>query len=161
MRVVAVDPSGNFTEGKGTTGIAVLSDGYPIVLTDVKAEDYDSAPQYWKAVLGRIFSLEPDVVVVEEYPLYSHKANTQSWSKLETPQLIGCLRLWFHIRDIPVVFQTASQVKNRWNDDILVRKGYLERKGNRLLFDGVPTNTHKRDALRHGIHYIRRLERGK
>lgn len=161
MKLVAIDPSGNFSEGKGITGIASFIDGYPSSLSEVKAEDYDSAPAYWNAVLNRLSILVPDIIVCEAYPLYAHKAQTQSYSTLETPQLIGCITLWAWVRRIPVVFQTASMVKGRWNDDVLVHKGYLERKGNRLLFDGVPTNAHKRDALRHGLYYIKKQEREK
>jgi hypothetical protein len=82
-------------------------------------------------------------------------ASTQANSILETPQLIGILKLTAHSLKIPNQIYFAKDVKTRWSDDVLVNKGLLVPQGDRLLFNGRPTVTHERDALRHLMHFIR------
>lgn len=159
MKLIAIDPSGNHgKEGYGTTGYCVFKDGEPVELGEILAEDYDGEEGYWLAHIGLIIREKPDIVVCEGYKLYHHKgmsAQTQAHSTLQTPQLIGAIKMWCYFSGIPIHIQFASEVKNRWNDDLLARQGILEKRGKRYYFRGEPTNNHKRDALRHGIHYLR------
>lgn len=94
----------------------------------------------------------PDVVVIEDYKLFGHKSKQQIGSSLETPQLIGYLEMvcWKH--NIPVVYQSPSS-KGRHADDVLVKTGVLEKRGNKHYFDGKPTNLHQRDSLRHYLFF--------
>jgi hypothetical protein len=147
-RILAFDPSGNFHEGKGTTGVAIAEGDQPISVGRIHAGDFKSAVEYWQA----------DYFVFECYRLYNHKgmaASTQANSILETPQLIGILKLTSHALKIPTQIYFAKDVKTRWSDDVLVNKGLLVPQGDRLLFNGRPTVTHERDALRHLMHFIR------
>lgn len=160
MKILVLDPSGNFKEGKGTTGYCTMIDGEPMFLGHIKSTEFDSAESYWNGVVGEIRTgHELDAVVMEGYRLYNHKgmaASTQANSELETPQLIGAIKLSCYQRGIPCHIQFAHEVKTRWSDDVLVNTGVLERKsGNRLYFDGKPTNNHQRDALRHAMHWWR------
>lgn len=82
-------------------------------------------------------------------------ASTQANSILETPQLIGILKLTAHSLKIPTQINFAKDVKTRWSDEVLIHKGILVQNGSRLLFNGRPTVTHERDALRHLMHFIR------
>lgn len=162
MTILAFDPSGNYTEGKGTTGYAVgvdHGDGWQIILGDINARDYKTMMAYWSAHVGR-FALCGGAreIVMEGYRLYNHagkEAKIQANSTLETPQLIGALRMAAWERKIPVKIQYAADVKTRWSDEILVRLGYLDKRGQLLYYNGNRTNTHQRDALRHLLHYIR------
>lgn len=155
--IVALDPSGEFIEegsGYGTTGVAIYTNGM-IELRDIKASDYESAAHYWSAVLNLIIYTKPDYVVFEGYRLYNHKgmsAQTQSNSTLMTSQLIGAIRIACHNHRIPVHIQFATDVKSRWADHVLQYKGYLDEKNR---FNDVATNTHKRDALRHLLHFMK------
>ena len=50
--IIALDPSGNFEEGKGTTGFSLFScDKKEIIFTriTIKASDYKSKEDYWHA----------------------------------------------------------------------------------------------------------------
>ena len=155
MNILAIDVSGNFKEGKGTSGLCWMVDGEPEILEEIKASDYNSAEAYWFAHVKAISVNRPDAVVMEGYRLYNHKkmaASSQANSELETPQLIGVIKLTCHLKGFPLHIQYATEVKSRWSDKVLQAKGILE-PGNK--FDGKATNNHKRDALRHALHYWR------
>jgi hypothetical protein len=158
MKHIAIDPSGNFKEGQGTTGICISIDGEAKELKEIKASDYRTVDQYWMAHVTLLQREFPDHVTIEGYKLYNHKgksASMQANSELETPQLIGILKHWCYSLDIPYNVQFASEVKTRWSEDVLVRLGILEQKGNRYYWNGELTNTHKRDSLKHSNHFWR------
>lgn len=158
MRILAIDPSGNFKEGRGTSGIALIEDGKILNLNEIRAKDFKCAEEYWNFHLNLIHDIKHDYLVIEGYRLYNHagnKASNQTNSILETPQLIGVLRHYCYIHMKPLTIQYASDVKNRWSEKILVAKGYLEQKGNRYYWNGKPTNQHQRDALKHALHFER------
>jgi hypothetical protein len=56
----------------------------------------------------------------------------------------------------PVAFQDPS-TKQRHADDVLIKLGVIEKKGNKFYYKGELTNLHQRDALRHGLYYRRSL----
>jgi hypothetical protein len=156
LSILAFDPSGNFHEGKGTTGMAIEDKDGIIFLGEIKASNYESAEDYWMEHINLIHDNYIDHLVVEGYRLYDHKgqkASAQANSILETPQLIGALRVSARIEEVPLIIQYASEVKTRWSEDILVRKGYLEKQGNRYYYAGHPTSQHQRDALKHLLHF--------
>jgi hypothetical protein len=159
MKLLALDPSGNHgREGMGTTGICVMEDGVPVELRHISAKDFGSEVDYWSAHVSFINKIAPDHIVFEGYKLYNHKgmaAKTQANSELQTPQLIGVLKYAASLRFIPYTVQFASDVKTRWSEDVLVRLGILEQKGNKYYFNGKSTVTHHRDALKHALHWDR------
>lgn len=155
--ILAIDPSGNHKEGKGTTGWCLLD-----VKTNkiakygvIKASTYKTQLEYWDAHIELIDSLtgyKPDIVI-EDYLLYITRAQSQINSRLETPQLIGVLKYELYKRGITVNLQTAMQVKTRWTNDILVNKGYLVKVGNKYSIAGVIIVDHIQDAIRHAVHF--------
>lgn len=153
--VLSIDPSGNHksqNEGSGETGLAYRLNG-ELYLSDIRASSYETIEDYWNGVLDVIRSVEWDHIVFEGYRLYNHAgmaARTQSNSTLQTSQLIGTIRMEAWKLKIPYHIQYAADVKKRWSDAILQKKGYLE-EGNK--FKGTSTNDHKRDALRHLVHF--------
>ena len=161
--VLGIDPSGNFAEGKGTTGWALLVDGELTRVGEVRALEYEKKEEYWDGIVNVIRQAEADysyylTVVCESYQLYHHKgqrAENQAHSHMETPQLIGVLSYVLHTWGVPLVFQSASQVKTRWTDEILVRKGYIQKKHRTYYFRNQLINRHIRDAIRHALHYDR------
>lgn len=158
MKILAIDPSGNFKEGKGTSGVCDMENGEAKHLTEIKALDFSSDVAYWNRHVELIKMILPDQVVIEGYRLYNHRgmaASSQANSELETPQLIGAIKLRCYQLQIPLHVQFASEVKSRWSDDVLVNTGTLERRGNRLYFNDKMTNDHQRDALRHALHFWR------
>lgn len=155
---IAMDISGNFHEGKGTTGITTSEDGEIILLTELKATNYSDIEEYWEQHAYFIEMMEPDHVTFEGYKLYNHKgkaASIQTHSELETPQMLGYLRMYCYRKAIPYNIQFASEVKTRWSEEVLVRLGILELKNGKYLYLGEPTNQHKRDSLKHALHWWR------
>lgn len=150
MRILALDPSGEWRKGKGTTGYCYMVDGEILKAGEVKAQDFSSAPEYWSYHKSLIYGFDPDHVVCESYQLYNHpgkRAEMQSYSYMETPQLIGVITVACWEAKIPLTFQTASQAKRRWSDRLLVDEGYIQTKKG--------YSTHMLDAIRHAVHFNR------
>jgi hypothetical protein len=139
----------------GTTGACIMEDGVITKLTEVQARAYNSEVVYWAKHRNMIEYYYPDYVVVEGFKLYGHKALDQTNSELPTSQLIGIIKMVCYDLKIPLTIQFASEVKTRWSEDVLVAKGILELKNGLYLWNGQRTNAHKRDALRHALHFSR------
>lgn len=155
MKVLSFDPSGNYNEGKGTTGYALSLDyNLPHKLGDIAAKDFTSRQAYWAAHRDLIESNLPDVVVIESYRLFGHKSKEQTGSSLETPQLIGYMEMVCYDWNIPVILQDPS-TKSRHADDVLTAVNVLVKKGVRYYYKGELTNLHQRDALRHNLYYCK------
>jgi hypothetical protein len=156
MELLSFDPSGNFgkKEGFGTTGFARFVDGGLQDYGHISAKDYDCQEAYWQAHEDLILNVWPDILLVESYKLFEHKAQSQSWSTMDTPQMIGFIKMICYKFGITLVFQDPQQ-KQGVTDERLVKLGYFEKKGNRYYINGMPTIIHSRDAIRHGIYYFR------
>jgi hypothetical protein len=159
MKLIAFDPSGNWgKEGMGNTGICVMEDGVVKELTVLSAKDFSSEVEYWAAHVDYILREFPDYIVMEGYKLYNHKgteAKMQANSELQTPQLIGVLKMVCYQEDIPYSVQFASDVKTRWQEPILVHLGHLEARKGFHYWNGKRTVTHQRDALKHALHFTK------
>lgn len=157
MITLALDPSGNFgkKEGDGTTGWAVFENGNLKDFGHVKAEDFKSQEAYWNEVANVLNTCIVHEIVCESYKLFGHKAKQQSGSSLDTPQLIGYLRMVAWDDHVPFIFQDPKD-KVRVTDEILVHMGVLEQTaGGRYKALGRQTIIHERDAIRHGVFYHR------
>ena len=164
VHVLGIDPSGAFYEGKGTTGLSVVSKGkhsYRIdVVDELSAKNFMTAEAYWEAHLKKIAYYKKrylDLIVsMEDYVLYESKAISQINSHFETSQLIGCIRLYCWQNNIELHVRPAVAVKLRWTDDILVRKGLLTCTGKQYYCNTRESalSGHIRDSIRHGIHCI-------
>lgn len=163
--ILALDPSGAFYEGSGTTGICCFDTKrmLPLWVETLQASTFTQMEEYWDAHcifiedLIRYYRLQASdmMIVIEDYLLYSTKVQTQINSRMETPKLIGVLQHFIWQHHWPYYMQAATNVVNRWNDSILLHKGYLTQKANKLYLAASQelTNEHNRDALRHAIHY--------
>lgn len=164
--VLAIDPSGDFTKGKGTTGICYLCVHNSFVETfEIKATDFSEKLAYWNAVINVIAGYKAIynkdlAVVVEDYILYAEKAENQVHSLLETPRIIGVIEWYCYINDIPCYLEFASMVKKRWTLAILAHKGYLTKSGRSYLLNGQVCSDHRIDALRHAVHYATFINKG-
>ena len=162
-KILAIDPSGNFSEGSGTTGLCLthIDENKEMTIMNmevIKAKDYGGMLEYHQAIIQYIAWAKPDCVVMEGYRLYnfgSNKAETQSYSALETPQLIGAIKNFCYTKEIPCYEQMAHEVKSRWSDSVLIDTGIMEVIGKTKCINGIATNDHMRDAYRHAIHFIR------
>ena len=163
--ILALDPSGSFNEGKGTTGYCIFDTMTHMFLAcgSIYAKDFNNMEEYWDRVLTLIDAkwhyLKRDMVVVcEDYLLYATKLQDQINSRMETPKLIGCIQHFCYKNNIPYRMQTASEVKKRWANHILAHKGYIKiinARGQLKPTSGDCTtySHHSLDAIRHAIHY--------
>ncbi len=162
--ILAVDPSGNFTEGKGTTGYAVLDFHNAEILEakHITAVGHNCCFDYWNANLEYVLHTVPEhydvkLVVIEGYVLYQNKAMGQVSSSLETPQFIGVLKYMLKANNIPFIIQLAMTVKRKWADEVLVANNILKKKGRGMVTCSreLPVNRHCKDAIRHGLHALK------
>ena len=155
-RILAIDPSGNWEEGKGVTGAVLMQVNddmtYDVIeVGEIRAGAFNNKLDYWSDHLKLLKPKYADHVIMEDYRLYNHpgmSAATQSGSLMETPRLLGLLEHTCHILKIPYTMQMASQQKP-WSDSILVELGLLERVGKRYYLKDKPVNDHQRSAFKH------------
>lgn len=155
--VLAYDPSGNYKEGKGVTGWVLFDTQTDKVVKFgyISASMYNNVYEYWDAhitLLDSLAGFDPEIVI-EDYLLYSSRAENQINSRMETPQLIGVIKYECYKRSVKTFVQTAQAVKTRWNNNILVKKGYLNKKGKSVMIGSVIISNHIQDALRHAVHH--------
>jgi hypothetical protein len=155
MKILCFDPSGEHGEsGNGTTGFSIFKNKELVLFSELKSSDYPTKEDYFQAHETKILAVNPDIIVCESFKLFGHKAKQQSGSSLKTAQLVGYIEMIAFKNNIEFVLQDPSQ-KVRVADDILTRMGVFEKKGNKYYCQGKQTNLHMRDAIRHGIFYIR------
>lgn len=156
-KILCYDPSGNFSknEGQGTTGWSYFEDGELKDFGDVKASDYDTIMMYWLGVIELIYRFSPTIIVCESYKLQPGKAMAQSWSAMETPQMIGAIRLIAHTHGHTNFVLQDPSCKTRVADPVLEHKGIIEKRNKNYYCLDRMTNLHQRDAIRHGIYFLR------
>jgi hypothetical protein len=155
-RVLAIDPSGNFEEGKGTTGYVLMEVqddmSYDVLeVGQIQAAAYQNRLDYWGAHIHLLRPKYADHIVMEDFRLYNHagmSAATQSHSLMETPRLLGLLEHTCHLAKKTYTMQMAAQQKP-WSDSILATLGLLERVGKRYYLKNHPVNDHQRSAFKH------------
>jgi hypothetical protein len=130
--VLSLDPSGNFKDGKGKTGLVVArtsENGYAILYKDtIDAKDFDTKLDFWAAHLDAI-DQKLDAVIIEDFMLYPHIK--QGFSYMETPRLLGVMEMHAYMLGIPVVFQRATDVSGL-KEEVLVERGILEKRRSAL-----------------------------
>jgi hypothetical protein len=158
--ILSIDPSGNFSEGKGKTGFVLCTldgvGGNTFKFGTIKAEDYETRVEYWYAVAILIAIEKPHTLVVEDYRLYNTPATgaaVQSFSQLETPRLLGVIEQTAVMNKVPILFQMAN-VTTPYSDDKLQKLGIITKEKNRWWFRGNAVNDHERSALRHLLRYL-------
>ncbi len=161
--ILALDPSGNFHEGKGTTGWCVFDclDRRVTVVGEVAAGRYTCLEEHWSAHLDLIdkfverYGSENVHIVFEDYLLYQKKAISQTNSRMETPQLLGVLKYHCWVNGVEYNLQPANEVKLRWENDVLQYKGYIKKdgKGFELPVGHKALSRHVLDSVRHAVHY--------
>lgn len=157
--IIAIDPSGAFYEGQGTTGICVFNtvDMYVQQHLHISATKYETAHAYWNAHIDTINALRKKYpksgIVIEDYLLYGACAQDQVNSRMETSQLLGILKYYLCNKSIMHRLETASAALPRWTNDILLHKGYIKQKGKSFTDPkGSVLNRHELDAVRHAVH---------
>lgn len=89
-----------------------------------------------------ILKVQSDILVVEDYRIFSWKRDQHVWSELHTPKLIGMIIALAFQHKIPITFQTPQQAKGFCTDIRLKAWGFYS-----------PSHRHSNDAVRHAIYY--------
>lgn len=154
LKVLVMDPSGNYNEGDGTTGWVLIDQDQNILsFGNLKSKHLSCRADYHHAHLELIEQHQPNWIVLENFVLYADKASQQINSELETPRLLGVLEHYAWLHCIPLSYQRAVDVKARWADDILVFKKVVTREHNRCYINGMLLSRHIKDAVRHALHF--------
>ena len=159
--ILAIDPSGNYMEGKGITGWVLIDEHEKLLDSGlIKAKNYTRPEEFWNGHINLIKHFSEKygtemIVVIEDYILYLEKSRSQANSKMETCRLLGIMQWYCWSINQPHKFQRATEVKHRWADDVLLREGTIFKEGKYYTHaSGASMSViHKRDALRHAIHY--------
>ena len=171
--ILSLDPSGNFNEGKGTTGWCIYDCQKKLILDagSISSKDFISMEEYWHKHLLLMEQFmdyfkhwntytstgkTSIALVVEDYLVYANKATAQTYSRMETPKLIGILQYFAYMYHVPFFLQRAVDVKTRWSNEILIHKGIIAPAGKGFIVpdnpDVKPTR-HTIDAIRHAVHF--------
>ncbi len=162
--ILGLDPSGNFEEGKGTTGVCLAAAStkqkpFTIIKSEtIKASSYKTKEEYWQAhikLVAKYATLYKDlIVVVEDFTLNPRRALQQSHSKMETSKLIGVLQMACAEHNWQIKMQLPVEAKSRWADSILEHKRIIKRVSRGHISSlGYPISRHEKDAIRHAVHY--------
>lgn len=162
--ILAIDPSGNFHEGKGTTGWVLMQLPNKLVARGcIHATEYNSIEEYWNAHTKLIqYNIKRHkkhlIVILEDYILYENRAENQINSQIETCRLLGLLQWYCWKNKQEYILENASLVKTRWSDRILLEKGIIKATKGKYIHcrSNYEMNNHTRDALRHALYYISR-----
>lgn len=159
--ILGIDPSGNFYEGKGTTGWCLFSCERDEVVSigAISAKVYQSQEAYWGAHLNLIYNLQKTYkdklgIAIEDYLLYANTAHSQINSRMETPQLIGVVKYYCYSARQEYTIHRAVDVMKRWADSILEYKGYINKMKHGYTTHCVRRQLcdHELDAIRHAVH---------
>jgi hypothetical protein len=120
-----------------TTGYATFSNhGIPIELGDLKASELFDFMESFKIPEGEL-----NTVIVEDYRIFSNKAQAHILKKLTAPKVIGSLEYWAHINGCEFILQTPS------TKEMGYRYANIAKAANHNF-------SHSLDAYAHGVFYI-------
>lgn len=96
----------------------------------------------WDPIVDKIQEVHPDVVICEDYRIYSGKRLVQAWSPVDTIRIIGAIEFVCRHDSIKLVKQMASGIKG-FVDDTKLKDWDMWNK-----------NEHVRDSIRHGVYAL-------
>lgn len=95
------------------------------------------------AVYGLLSTVQPRLLVVEDFELFPWKARDQAFSQFETVRVIGAIEFWAYAKNVQVILQkpTIKTIAYKW-------AGISPAK--------IKRDSHERDAYVHGVYYLQR-----
>lgn len=131
MKIIAVDPG-------YTTGIAIGQSHAPKMFDVIETIEL-----HWEQRFDMLELLDrytPDVVVMEDFKLYAHKAESQINSPFPSARVIGSMDAFCWQRSVKVAMQPAVCIAR-----VAVLKQHVE---------AVGSSPHTRDAYKHLRYYV-------
>ncbi|NCU41499.1 MAG: hypothetical protein EOM19_02105 [Candidatus Moranbacteria bacterium] len=173
MIVLAIDPSGSFKYGSGTSGWCVV-DGETkeiVALGNIKAKDFKTREEYFDDHKRIATKYKHDVLVIENFILYKNTASSMFNQELETSELIGVICDFEKEKKRKIVRQNAQQIKtilkknhillsiiNEREKRLTFRTGKKDRV--QWFFEEKRISNHIVDAIRHAFYYITKQNQG-
>lgn len=156
MYYISVDPSGSFNEGKGHTGMSIIKDWNWDTLQCISfdASKYETRLEYWQAMIDTIlkFPVNETHVVIESFTIRTNGFLTGKMP--ETMLFIGALSYVLESKGYRHVFQSPSQAKTRFKDDLLcIHIPNFVKTDVYYYLKGKRVNDHIRDSLKHLLYY--------
>jgi hypothetical protein len=175
MKIIALDPSGSFNFGNGTTGWCIIEKETEEILETgmIKAKDFETKEEYFKETLNLIKNKNCQILIIENFILYEKKAATLFNQELETSELIGYLYMSAQENGIlQVVKQNAILIKTRLKEEN-VFLGLVNRKQEQIYFKknkkgasqwywkNKRISKHILDSIKHAFYYLTKLQKEK
>lgn len=169
--ILAIDPSGNFKNGKGQTGYFGVTQNVEkqnfFIAGAVRAKDYDTKEDYYNDIILIIKSNPIKTLIVEDFILYESSAHSMINQNLETSELIGIIEQTAKSLGIEVVRQRANLIKFSLKNEKVVKSIINTQAKEEFLITKRSTdgkvlwsikdtriNNHIVDAIRHYAYYI-------
>lgn len=155
FNVISFDPSGNFSQGKGTTGYVrsyiVFKDKLDKKMQffepkEIKAKDFSTAEDYQSKHLDLIDPQKVSVVLVEDFIGNPQKRGALFGSKFETAQMVGFLKRESNTKGIFLKVFPNNYGKTM-KHDTLVALGILTKEDGKYYWNGIKVSKHIRDAM--------------
>lgn len=164
MNIMGIDPSGVEQNNIGHIGVYVLSTGEQEILnhqtfffTLEKQEDLNN---FFITLPKILKEFQIEKVVIEDFVNYPGKQGAFRFKTNITSEVIGGLKVLLQNLNLPFKMQTATQVKTRWSDSILMKYNIIEKRSNRWFLKNSkqerPLTKHERDAIRHAVHFFKK-----
>ena len=169
MIILAMDPSGSYKYGSGTTGWCMVSTltREILELDNIKAKHFKTKEEYIKAHDDILELIKPETLVIENFILYQGTAATLYNQELETSELIGYICGKAKERGINIVRQNAQLIKtkmykphillnivNQKKEQLVLKTTKKDRQ--QWIFNGKRISNHMVDSIRHAFYYITR-----
>ncbi len=172
FNILSIDPSGFYKHKKATIGVAFskwefknkpLANHKNLIWTKLlqyKIEKESDLDNFYKSLKLLIKENNIDDIIIEDYVLYQHSANSQMWQDQPTSQTIGAIKFIAREFKIPITMQRASEAKRFTNKIMSFHLwGFLTKKGNKYYLGEMHVNhstRHSMDAFRHSIVFIQK-----
>ena len=136
MKIIGIDPG-------ETTGVCVWrypQEQHSVVPLRMDSFDLQTLElPLWKGLDKLLVDQQPDIVVYENFRLFSHKANQKKWSEFPTVQTIGVIKYLCDLHNIKLVKQSPKD-KALYSDKRLKELNLYDKR-----------SPHERDAIRHAL----------
>lgn len=139
MIILAFDP------GETTGAVRLVTGGtwiWPPTVSSFDITTLVGLIAWWRSSSDGV-----DLVIVEEFHLFPHKALAQIGSMFETVRVIGHLEILAYSSGLLVTYQLPS-CQHSWKDSTLKRLGFYL------------TSRHQRSALKHALHWLAKNHTG-
>ena len=134
-RLLVIDPG-------ETCGIVYYRPTAEVTLAEFK---FDSVGDFAEQLHKTMQFFVPTLIIVEDYRVYSWKAEDHAWNPLFTVRIIGAIEACAALLKTKIIFQTPQNAKGFAKDELLQQLD---------IYDLTKGKRHARDATRHLVFFL-------